>query len=82
VSTSSSVIETPTEFKAISQSDGTLLTLAMIEDAYKEKIAVNQFYIIAVVEASVQVKTASQLYTFTTYLACQDDIMRSTFNDI
>jgi hypothetical protein len=53
VSTSSSVIETPTEFKAISQSDGTLLTLAMIEDAYKEKIAVNQFYIIAVVEASV-----------------------------
>jgi hypothetical protein len=82
VSSSSSAIETPAEFKALSQSDGSSLTLAMIDDAYKGKVAVYQFYMFAVVEASTQVKTASQLYTFITYVACQDDIVRSTFNDI
>jgi hypothetical protein len=59
VSSSSSDIVTPTEFKAVSQSDGTLLNLAMIDNDYKEKVAIYKFYMIAVVEASAQVKTPS-----------------------
>jgi hypothetical protein len=73
VSSSSSAIETPAEFKALSQSDGSSLTLAMIDDAYKENAAVYKFYIFAVVEASTQVKTVSHRFILIVESDTEDD---------